>query len=383
MRCFMKKIVVFLLLICVSFNVFNFFVSAEEGGLNISAKAALVMCLDSCEVLYEKNAVERLPMASTTKIMTALILSEQPDLSKTITVTKSMVMVEGSSMGLLEGDIVSFRDLLYGMLLASGNDAANTVAYALGGSVEGFVKIMNKKAQEIGLKNTSFVTPSGLDDENHYTTVYDLALLTAFALKNDNFSNACSSKQAILYFGNPPYKRLISNHNKLLSKYEGLIGVKTGFTKRAGRCLVTAAKRGSKSIIAVTLNDPNDWAHHAEMLDYGFSKTVSNMFGSENENDTIPIICGDADSVRIRYETVDICTSLSGSKSIKKTVILPKFLYGPLSAGESVGRVEYYLNGNLIKTSDIFAVANIERINKKDKFSKRFWSAFYALFNNT
>lgn len=376
----MKKWVAYILVLITVINSFQFSAAAVND-LSISAKAALVMCADSKEVIYAHNVYEKLPMASTTKIMTALILAEQPSLDKTVIVTKQMVTVEGSSMGLLEGDTVSYRDLLYGMLLASGNDAANTVAYVLGGGPGGFAKIMNKKAKEIGLKNTNFVTPSGLDDDNHYTTAYDLALLTSVALKNKAFCAACGSKTATLYYGNPPYRRSLTNHNKLLGNYEGLIGVKTGFTKKSGRCLVTAAVRDGKKIIAVTLNAPNDWQDHKNMLDYGFENTVTTTNNTDNLPDTIELISGDADLVKIATEKVEICTTLPKSSSIKQKVLLPKFVYGSLSAGEKVGRVEYYLGEQLIKTANIYSLADVKLFNRKEDFLKRFYSALCTLWN--
>ena len=376
----MKKTVAVILVVFTLINSFCFSAAAVND-LNISAKAALVMCADTLEVVYEHNAYERLPMASTTKIMTALILAEQPNLEKTVVTTKQMVTVEGSSMGLLEGDTVSYRDLLYGMLLASGNDAANTVAYALGGGPKGFAIIMNNKAKELGLKNTNFVTPSGLDDENHYTTAYDLALLTAHALKNKVFSAACSAKTATLYYGNPPYKRSLTNHNKLLGSYDGTIGVKTGFTKKAGRCLVSAAQKDDKKIIAVTLNAPNDWQDHKTLLDYGFSNTV--LFDADvlDIPDTLELITGDADLVRIGVNKVKICTTQTGAKKISKNVILPKFVYGGIGAGESVGRVEYYLGNRLIKTANIYSLADVYLYNRKEGFLKRLYSAICTLWN--
>lgn len=350
---------------------------------SVSAKAAIVIAADTLEVLYEKSANQKLPMASTTKIMTALLLAEQPDLSKTVKTTKQMVTVEGSSMGLLEGDTVSYRDLLYGMLLASGNDAANTVAYVLGGSIKGFAKIMNQKAKDIGMKNTSFVTPSGLDDENHYTTAYDMALLTSVALRNTAFRTACSSKQATLYYGNPPYRRTLTNHNKLLGSYEGLIGVKTGFTKKSGRCLVTAAQRDGKGVIAVTLNAPDDWNDHRALLDFGFSNTVVAEYSNCDLDDTLPVICGDADLVRIKYNDAKICLSKKSENKIKSKILLPKFVYAPLSAGETVGRVEYYLDDRLIKTSAIYSVADMYIENKKETLPKRFFDNIKAIWNNS
>ena len=349
---------------------------------SVSAKAAIVIAADTLEVLYEKSAIQKLPMASTTKIKTALLLAEQPDLSKTVKTTKQMVTVEGSSMGLLEGDTVSYRDLLYGMLLASGNDAANTTAYVLAGSVQGFAKMMNEKAAELGMKNTSFVTPSGLDDENHYTTAYDLALLTAAALKNSAFRTACSSKSAVLYYGNPPYRRTLTNHNKLLGNYEGIIGVKTGFTKKSGRCLVTAAEGEGKRVIAVTLNDPDDWNDHRKLLDYGLEKTVVTEFKNYDVTDVMPIVCGSADLVRVKCEQAKICTAVGTENEIKRKIILPKFIYAPISAGEKVGEIEYYFKDTLVKTSDIFSVADVESYNRKENFQKRFLNNLKVLWNN-
>ena len=353
----MLKFVVFILILSLVFNAFGISTIAQEN-ISISAKSAIVICEDTGEVLYEKSSHLKLPMASTTKIMTALILAEQPDLSKTVTVTEQMVAVEGSSMGLLKGDTVSFRDLLYGMLLASGNDAANTTAYVLGGSVEGFAIMMNKKAKEIGMKNTSFVTPSGLDDENHYTTAFDLALLTSVALKNTAFRTACSSKKAVLYYGNPPYKRSLSNHNKLLGNYEGLIGVKTGFTKKSGRCLVTAAKRDGKGVIVVTLNAPDDWNDHRKLS----------------------VVGTDAELIRIKCEAASFCVSSKNQNNIKSQILLPKFVVAPISAGETVGRVEYSLNGKVIKTSEIYSVADAFIRNKKEKFSIRFFKSLRTIW---
>lgn len=378
----MQKLVLFVVIFSLVFCLFGINASANEN-LNISAKSAIVICMDTGEILYEESATQKLPMASTTKIMTALILAEQPDLAKTIKVTRQMVTVEGSSMGLMPDDTVSYRDLLYGMLLASGNDAANTTAYALGGSIKGFAQMMNKKAKELGLKNTSFVTPSGLDDENHYTTAYDLALLASVALKNTAFRAACSSKQAVLYYGNPPYRRSLTNHNKLLGNYEGLIGVKTGFTKKSGRCLVTAAERDGKRVIAVTLNAPDDWNDHRALLDYGLSVTNVVSFSNNDITDVLPVICSDADLVRIKAEEKSFCTASNSAKNIKRNIILSKFIYTPVSAGELVGRIEYSLNSKVIATSNIYSVANLPIRNKKEKFLNRFFKSLSLIWNNS
>ncbi|MBQ4131888.1 MAG: D-alanyl-D-alanine carboxypeptidase [Clostridia bacterium] len=377
----MRKITMFLLVFILAFCHFGITASAIDV-LSVSAKSAVVICTDTREVLFEKSAKQKMPMASTTKIMTALILAEQPDLSKTVEVTKQMVTVEGSSMGLLAGDTVSYRDLLYGMLLASGNDAANTVAFVLGGSVEGFAKMMNKKAREIGLENTNFVTPSGLDDENHYTTAYDLALLTSVALKNTAFRTACGSKQAVLYYGNPPYKRTLTNHNKLLGNFDGAIGVKTGFTKKSGRCLVTAAERDGKGVIAVTLNAPDDWSDHKALLVYGLSETERLNINNDDITDIIPVVSSDADHLRIKAEPMSLCVSAKSKNSVKRVVEMERFLYAPVKAGQTVGKISYYLGNTLIGSSNIYSVADLRVRNKKEKFSVRFLKNLLLIWNN-
>lgn len=262
----MKRIIC----LCVSFLITINPLSASA--YNTSAKAAIVIDGTTGEILYSQNCDARLPMASTTKIMTALLLCELGgDLTQTVVTTREMVTVEGSSMGLQVGDTVSYHDLLYGMMLASGNDAANTTAVAIGGSVNKFVAIMNERAKKMGLTNTHFVTPSGLDAEGHYTTAYELAIITKEALKNEKFARAVATAKARLCYGNPPYNRTLTNHNKLLKMYDDVVGVKTGFTKKSGRCLVSAAKKDGKLVIAVTLNDGNDWQDHRHLLDLGLS----------------------------------------------------------------------------------------------------------------
>ena len=373
----MKKMSVLLLSVTLVFiySVTPFVCNANA----LSARAYTVMIADTQEVLFSQNENMRLPMASTTKIMTALILAEQKDLSKTFKITKEMVAVEGSSMGLLPGDIVSLKDLLYGMLLASGNDAANATAFFLAGGLKEFAEKMNTKAAQLGMKNTHFVTPSGLDDENHYTTANDMAILTAQALKNNEFKAACSSQSATLYYGNPPYKRTLKNHNKLLSLYDGLIGVKTGFTKKSGRCLVTAAQRDGKTVIAVTLNDPNDWQDHIGLLGDAFATTTTLTFSNDDIADSVPVINGDCDRVSISAKTAKICVSNKNSGNIKRKVLIPEFVYSSLSAGEKIGEIRYYLNGKNICTTDIISVADVHTVIKKKEFSKKFYEKFLLL----
>ena len=257
-------------------------------GLSVSASSAVLMVADTGEVLFEKNAHQRRGIASTTKIMTALLTAECATPDRVVVTTPEMVNVEGTSMGLKVGDKVTFRDLIYGMLLASGNDAANTAAIAVDGNIPSFAARMNKRAAEIGMTNTNFVTPSGLDDENHYSTAYDMALLGCHALKNTVFSQACSTTSAKLCYGNEPYTRYLSNHNRLLKSFDGAVGIKTGFTKKSGRCLVSAATRNGATLVCVTLNAPDDWNDHKKMLEYGFEQvSIKKIYVKVNDMSVI------------------------------------------------------------------------------------------------
>ena len=231
----------------------------------VSARAAVVIDADTGETLFEQNADSRLPMASTTKIMTALVALGEGDLDRVYTVKPEYAAVEGSSMYLKAGETLSLQDTLYGLMLASGNDAAVAIAGECGG-MTAFVGKMNAKAAELGLTDTHFDNPNGLPSDTHYTTAHELAKITAAALKDPVFRQIVSTKSCTVS------GHALSNHNRLLSMYDGAIGVKTGFTRAAGRCLVSAAERNGRTIIAVTLNDPNDWNDHREMLDAGFAQ---------------------------------------------------------------------------------------------------------------
>ena len=288
------------------------------------AKAAAVINGDTGEIIYAANADERLPMASTTKIMTALLLCENADLSEEITVTADMLRVEGSSMGLLAGDRVSYHDLLYGMMLASGNDAANVTAISIAGSIPKFTELMNKKAEELGLKDTHFVTPSGLDAKGHYTTAKELALLAAYALKNEAFAKAAASETAVLNYGNPPYRRSLTNHNKMLKLFEGAVGVKTGFTKKSGRCLVSAARRDGKLAVAVTLNDPDDWNDHTNLLKFGLDSIKQTEYSPKISCYNIPVIGSAEEQIEVFIEPYTVNTL--ETENISCSVNLPKFV---------------------------------------------------------
>lgn len=315
-------------------------------------------------------------MASTTKIMTALLLCELGgDLSTEIVTTREMVTVEGSSMGLQVGDTVSYHDLLYGMMLASGNDAANTVAIALGGSVSGFAGMMNNRAKEMGLKSTHFVTPSGLDADEHYTTAYELALIAKEAMANERFFEAAASRSARLCYGNPPYNRTLTNHNKLLKMYDDIVGVKTGFTKKSGRCLVSASKKDGKLVIAVTLNDPNDWLDHRSLLDLGLSLIESKVFSPPQDEVCIYGTNGEKIALSLPSATMNV----TKNSTVNYVINLPSFIYSPTKKGEQVGNVRFYCNGNLVNESPITIT---KEINHKTKKFKLYFEIFKSLLLN-
>lgn len=319
---------------------------------HVSAECAALMCVQTGELIFEKNANEKHSMASTTKIMTSLLAIEEYTPGRAIKVTESMLNVEGTSMGLLPGDTVTLEGLVYGMLLQSGNDAANVTAISLGGSVEKFAVMMNNRAKEIGMNNTNFVTPSGLDDQNHYSTAYDMALLGCEAVKNTEFLYICSQKSASVNYGNPPYRRTLTNHNRLLSSYDGAIGIKTGFTKKSGRCLVSCAKRGSVTLVAVTLNAPDDWQDHREMLDYGFSVTESTDGVFTTDGLTLPVVGGVKKDVSLSCEKVSLAGKTDGIKSV---YLSQHFLYAPVKKGQVVGHVQWLRGSTVIATASVTA----------------------------
>lgn len=233
-------------------------------GPGISATAAVLLDADTGEILYEKNAQRQMLIASITKIMTALVALESAPLQQEITVTQAH-MVEGSSMYLAPGERVTVEELLYGLMLCSGNDAALALAEGCCGSVEAFVAQMNDKAAQLGMTGTSFANPNGLDDENHYSTALDMARLAAYAVRNPAFVRFCSTIQL------STAQRTMSNHNRLLRSLEGCIGLKTGYTMAAGRTLVSCVVRDGRTLVAVTLQDGNDWVDHQALYEYGFA----------------------------------------------------------------------------------------------------------------
>lgn len=336
---------------------------ARAAGPEVSAQSAVVLTADTGTVLFEKDGHTPRPVASTTKIMTALLALEaaQEQGDPLVDITQEMVAVEGSSMGLQAGDSISLTGLAAGMLLASGNDAANAAALYLDGSLESFAARMNQRAAALGMEDTHFVTPSGLDGEDaqglgHLSTAYDMALLARVALEDQAFRQLCSSPSLAVEFAEPVKRVTYTNHNKLLAQYQGCVGVKTGFTKEAGRCLVSAAERDGALLIAVTLNAPNDWQDHTALLDYGFSQMEPYQLAGGDVRLTVPVVGSPVEVVSLRGSNGgEVTLPLGQGAQVERVVRVPKFLYAPVEAGEQVGEICWYLEGQLLGSAPLTA----------------------------
>lgn len=339
---------------------------------DISAKAAVVISADTGEIIYGLNEDMKLPMASTTKIMTTLLCLESGGLDEEFVVDSDAIRVEGSSMGLQEGDIVTKYALCCGMLLPSGNDAANAAAVRIAGSIEAFADMMNERAQELGLTHTYFVTPSGLEGEGHGSSAYDMALLAREALKNETFRSICSCSEKKVCFGNPPYERYLKNTNKLLTMYDGVYGVKTGFTDEAGRCLVSVCERNGLDLICVTLNDRNDWNDHMALYDYGFQTarqlTVSAPADMSAET-------AGSDKARIALTTggepIHITVVSLEQDDIEFEIISAPFIYAPVLSGDPAAELSISANGREIRRVPLYAAEDAGYLHKAKKHKGR------------
>ena len=330
-------------------------VSADADEPLLSARAYVLYCVNSGEFLLGSRADERLPMASTTKIMTALLTLEAAAReNRTVTFTDEMT-AEGSSMYLQIGEQVTLYDLAVGMLMQSGNDAANAAAVAIGGSPEDFADLMNRRAASLGMNDTHFVTPSGLDAEGHCTTAFDMALLMKEAMQNEDFAAITGSTSMTVTFTQPSDKTVTyPNHNKLLTLYDGCIGGKTGYTDLAGRCLVSCAEREGLRLIAVTLDDGDDWNDHITLYDYGFGHYfAARLPAAEYRAD---VAGGESDSVAVTAEPVnDVVLPREDDAALQTNVYMPAFLYAPVGRGEEVGKIIYTYRGDIVAEAPLCA----------------------------
>lgn len=343
--------------------------SAQAAGApKISAASAILIDAASGRVLYEHNAHEKRLIASITKLMTALVAVESmPDLTQRVEIKREYTLAEGSSMYLKTGEQISLEELLYGLLMSSGNDAALAVAGGCAGDVDTFVDWMNQRAASIGMKDTHFANPSGLNEEAHYSTAADMAKLARVVMEHPVLANIVGTK-SITIAG-----RSLVNHNKLLWRYEGCVGMKTGYTKKAGRTLVSCAERDGQRLIVVTLNDPDDWSDHAALFDYGFSCYPEHTLARAGKIvQTVPV--EGSLSRFIPVETAsDVRYPLTSSEQVKAKIVLPEKVQAPLLAGEIAGRLTFSLDGNPIgETYLVYAQSMGEDVIQEKSLFQRF-----------
>jgi len=337
------------------------------------AEAMVLYCVENRSIILSKNKDKAMRPASTTKLMTALLTLEEAEKhDRVVTFTQEMT-AEGSSMYLKPGEQVRLSDLAAGMMMCSGNDAANAAAVAVSGSAKRFANLMNTRAKQLGMAHTHFVTPSGLDDDNHYSTAYDMALLMQAGLQNAGFADLTYQKNKTVRFVQPSGKSVTyGNHNRLLRSYADCIGGKTGYTTAAGRCLVSAARRGHLTLICVTLNDKNDWNDHTALYDYGFAKLRGYYSGDSSYCLRVPCVGGEqATAAVIGAEDVSLVLESADADAVKRTVYLDPFLYAPVRAGEALGRIDYTLHGKTLKSVALTAAEDVpEKPVKKNIFQK-------------
>lgn len=315
-------------------------VYADED-MELSAQSAILICADTGDVLFEKNADERMLIASTTKIMTAIVVIESLDLDSPVEIRPEWCGAEGSSMYLEAGQHYTVRQLLAGLMLASGNDAAIALACCTAGDVQSFAELMNQKASELGMINSSFKNPNGLDEEDHYSSARDMALLAAYCMDNEDFSSIVSQKSFTVG------ELTFVNHNKLLWNYEGCVGVKTGYTLAAGRTLVSCAKRDGMCLVCVSLNAPDDWNDHTKLLDWGFESFSLTRISADNFSASIPIISAKQPLGCIAPQN-DITVLCESDSVVSARLEIPRFAYAGIFEGEKAGEIKVYVDGELV-----------------------------------
>ena len=315
--------------------------------VSTSASAAILVDVDSGRVLYEQNADARMLIASTTKILTALVAIEEGDLGDIVTVSRRAALTEGSAMYLQEGEQLTLETLLYGLLLCSGNDAAVAIAEHVGGSLEGFVDRMNRRAGELGMENSSFANPNGLDAEDHYSTARDMARLACAAAGNETLMRIASTKTVTIG------GRTMTNHTKLLRYMEGCTGLKTGFTTAAGRTLVSCAEQKGQRLVAVTLQDGNDWADHQALYEYGFSAYPMQRLAVLGQEVKRWSVKGGSKSQVPLVAAESLAWPKADGETLETRWELDETLMAPLAAGTKVGQAVFLLNGSEIGRVDL------------------------------
>ena len=335
----------------------------------ISAANAILMDAQTGRVLYEKNAQQQGLIASTTKIMTALVVCEQCNVLDRVRIPEEAVGIEGSSIYLQPGEVLTVQDLLYGLMLHSGNDAAVALAIYCGGTVEGFVQLMNDKAYRLGLEDTHFANPNGLDAPDHYSTAKDLAILASHAMENPVFRQTVSTNTVTAV------KRILHNHNKLLWQVDGADGVKTGYTRAAGRILVSSATCDGRRLVAVTMNDPDDWYDHAMLIEDGFSQYSVRQLVTEGDHIATVDVAGGTDVQVQLLAAEDFSYALTSVE--RPCVVVPGsgFVYAPVEQGQNGGYAYVLLGDHVIgKIPLVFG----ESVEQKREPERSFWQRVFG-----
>lgn len=337
----------------------------NASAVDTSARSGILVEANTGEILYEKNINEKRPIASTTKIMTALLVAENCNLEDVVEIKKEQEGIEGTSLYLKSGEKITVRTLLYGLMLRSGNDAAEALAVHTAGDIESFVTMMNEKAAELKMENTHFENPHGLPNDNHYSTAYDMARLTAYAMKNDTFREVVSTKNYTAE------GRSFKNHNKLLDMNDSIDGVKTGFTKAAGRCLVSSGQEKGMRLVAVTLFDPNDWDDHLNLYKFGFDNFKNINICKEGEKIETLSIAGYGNIDVVAEKT--LIKTVSNDRKVKTEIYLPRFKYAPIEEGDVVGEMRIIENGTVTDKINLISSREV-LIKEKENFLEKIWN---------
>ena len=359
------RLAAILLIVAAAFSALTVYAFSTDKP-SVSADAAALYEPEGRTFLYEKNLNKRLPMASTTKIVTALIALEKLAPDKIITVDDRAVGTDGSSIYLERGEAMDTESLIYALMLSSANDAAEALAYEISGGIEDFALLMNEKVRALGAIDTSFKNPHGLDAKDHYTTAHDLALITASALENEAFVKICSTYKKTITSNLK--ERTLTNHNKLLNLYDNAIGVKTGYTTLSGRSLVGAARKNGVTLISVTINAPDDWNDHINLLNYGFNNIKSEVLLKENElYYELPVLSGNMERVKISNQS-EIKITYIKRPSVRRHVELNRYFTAPIKSGDVLGKIYFTDGDNVVASTELIALNDV---NKKPSFFER------------
>ncbi len=353
------QIRLFCILVVFTLLVSCFVINVSSADFDISAECAVVMIADTNEVVFEKNPHKKQGIASTTKIMSAIVALESNKLYSATTVKAEDISVEGTSMGLKVGDKVSLLCLVKGMLISSGNDAANVTATFVSGGKKQFAGQMNSKARSLGMTSTNFVNPSGLTEEGHYSTAYDMALLGSYAIKNPVFCSICSLKSVKVSYGERGSVTLY-NHNKFLNMYDGALGIKTGFTKASGRCLVTAVKRDNVTLVCVTLKAPDDWRDHEKLYDYAFARIKT--FKVTVNTPQVKVVGSAERQISTSLSREIVVPYIDKKPTIHTEFYAPHFIYSGVKSGDVAGECGVFINNKKVFDIPIIATENADEL---------------------